>query len=224
MSNSKIKLKSRKKSAFNISKFLLFIAITTLPFSCKNRIEIIKREHKKGVHIVISQRPNKRPSNPIEKTKIEKLNPIENNTLVGSTDKKEFQILDNKESHIKENLEQAHATTSDKKKETLLPNQNKSTNTISIHQKFNPGKPQSIPKNESNKPSKASDVELVVLILLAIFLPPLAIYLKNEETDKWFWASLILCLATITIFYFLFGGLLWIAAMAIALMVVLELI
>jgi uncharacterized membrane protein YqaE (UPF0057 family) len=67
-------------------------------------------------------------------------------------------------------------------------------------------------------------VMLLILILLAIFLPPLAVYLKQDGIDKWFWVTLILCLLSIIGigFTYLYG--LWFIAFVIALLVVLDIL
>lgn len=72
------------------------------------------------------------------------------------------------------------------------------------------------------KSNKDEDVMLIVLVILAIIIPPLAVYLKNESFNKWFWITLILCLLTFSVFFFIFGGLAWLAAMVIALLYVLD--
>lgn len=74
----------------------------------------------------------------------------------------------------------------------------------------------------SPKKSSDSDVKLIILVLLAIFLPPLAVFLKNESVNTWFWVTLILCLLTFSIFFFFYGGALWLAAIVIALLYVLD--
>jgi uncharacterized membrane protein YqaE (UPF0057 family) len=45
---------------------------------------------------------------------------------------------------------------------------------------------------KENKGNLAAKVDQVALIILAIFLPPLAVYLHQEEVNGKFWLSLIL--------------------------------
>jgi len=45
---------------------------------------------------------------------------------------------------------------------------------------------------KENKTADKSKVEMVVLIILAILLPPLAVYLHQEEVNGKFWLSLLL--------------------------------
>jgi len=62
------------------------------------------------------------------------------------------------------------------------------------------------------------DVELILLVILAILLPPLAVLLKEGELNVKFWISLILSLLV----FFLWP--LWLIAVAYALLVVFDLL
>lgn len=57
---------------------------------------------------------------------------------------------------------------------------------------------------------RAADTDIVLLAILAILLPPLAVYLKEEEINSRFWISLILTL------------LFWIPGVIFALLVVFD--
>jgi uncharacterized membrane protein YqaE (UPF0057 family) len=59
---------------------------------------------------------------------------------------------------------------------------------------------------------RAAETDQVLLAILAILLPPLAVYLKEEEVNSKFWISLILTL------------LLWIPGVIFALLVVFDVI
>lgn len=70
--------------------------------------------------------------------------------------------------------------------------------------------------------SAAGDVDLIILVILAILLPPLAVYLVEEASTR-FWITLILCLLSGGVgFFFVFGWGLWFVAMLIALLTVLK--
>jgi uncharacterized membrane protein YqaE (UPF0057 family) len=60
------------------------------------------------------------------------------------------------------------------------------------------------------------DARLVLLVILAILLPPLAVFLKQGEIDVKFWISLALCLLAIITFV------LWIIPVLYALLVVFD--
>lgn len=57
-------------------------------------------------------------------------------------------------------------------------------------------------KNQSNSSSESndSDVGLLILVILAIIIPPLAVYLYFGEINGHFWLSLLLCLLAIGLF------------------------
>lgn len=60
------------------------------------------------------------------------------------------------------------------------------------------------------------DVELLLLVILAILLPPLAVFLKEGELNVKFWISLILSLLVFLLWP------LWLIAVAYALLVVFD--
>lgn len=64
----------------------------------------------------------------------------------------------------------------------------------------------------------------ILLVILSIFIPPLAVYLKKGGVDKWFWITLILCLLTLVGVYTPFLFSFWFVAFIIALLVVLDVI
>jgi uncharacterized membrane protein YqaE (UPF0057 family) len=70
-----------------------------------------------------------------------------------------------------------------------------------------------------------SDAMLILLVVLAFFIPPLAVYIKNNhKTDNWFVLTLILWLLSFVGFgYTPFYGL-WFVASVIALLVVFDIL
>jgi uncharacterized membrane protein YqaE (UPF0057 family) len=60
------------------------------------------------------------------------------------------------------------------------------------------------------------DVTLLLLVILAILLPPLAVWLKEGEINVKFWISLLLCLLVFLLWP------LWLIAVAYALLVVFD--
>lgn len=80
-------------------------------------------------------------------------------------------------------------------------------------------------KNSRNAPaSNSADGMLILMILAAIFIPPLGVYLKENSTTQWFWITLAICIASIVIGYGIVPGLfgLWFVAAIIALLVVFD--
>ena len=62
------------------------------------------------------------------------------------------------------------------------------------------------------------DAELILLVILALLLPPLAVYLKEGETNVKFWISLALCLLVFLGFAW------WLIPASFAILVVLDVI
>lgn len=65
------------------------------------------------------------------------------------------------------------------------------------------------------------DTNTLILVILAILLPPLAVYLHEQETNTKFWVTLLLFLLGL-VGAFLFSWLLIFAAVVYALLVVLD--
>ncbi len=68
---------------------------------------------------------------------------------------------------------------------------------------------------------------LFLAVIASVFIPPLGIYIKDHRTNKWFWITLLLCLAGGGFYFAYTGGLwaiFWIAAVVIALMNVFDIL
>ena len=63
-------------------------------------------------------------------------------------------------------------------------------------------------------------MEFVLIVILAILLPPLGVYLYENSITINFWITLILCLASMSFFVSRFLGGLWVIAVIWALLVV----
>jgi uncharacterized membrane protein YqaE (UPF0057 family) len=75
------------------------------------------------------------------------------------------------------------------------------------------------PEAQKENAPAAGDAELILMVILAILLPPLAVYLAQGLT-KWFWVTLILCIFGGGVFFYPVIGGLWLVAVIIALLVV----
>ena len=78
---------------------------------------------------------------------------------------------------------------------------------------------------KSNYFHSSDDALMLFLeIIASIFVPPLGVFLKDHHTNKWFWTTLILCIAGLVLFYsiFNFGWLLYVIAIIIALLDVFD--
>ncbi|MFI5203653.1 MAG: hypothetical protein ACHQF2_04085 [Flavobacteriales bacterium] len=71
-------------------------------------------------------------------------------------------------------------------------------------------------------PDMSGDARLIIAILLCIILPPIGVYLYRETSNP-FVLTLILCLiSAIGFWFFWYSGLLWLIAVIIALLAVLQ--
>jgi Ca2+-dependent lipid-binding protein len=74
----------------------------------------------------------------------------------------------------------------------------------------------------ARKPAMDDDVRLILAVILAFLLPPVAVYLYRE-TGSPFALVLILCILSIALVWFIwYPGLLWLIAVVIALLTVLK--
>lgn len=84
-------------------------------------------------------------------------------------------------------------------------------------------------KNSTKKKSSkapAGDVELILLVILALIIPPLAVFIYEGATQR-FWIDLILAILGYGVGFWLLGGLGWVCgliAVIYALLIVLEVI
>lgn len=80
-------------------------------------------------------------------------------------------------------------------------------------------------KNKSSK-APAGDVELILLVILALIIPPLAVFIYEGATQR-FWIDLILAILGYGVGFWLLGGLGWVCgliAVIYALLIVLGVI
>ncbi|TND10641.1 MAG: hypothetical protein FD123_283 [Bacteroidetes bacterium] len=74
--------------------------------------------------------------------------------------------------------------------------------------------------DKTKAPSAADDLNTILLVILSFLIPPLAIYLV-EETSLRFWIALICCLFSFGGIFFTAGYGLWLVAVILALLAVL---
>lgn len=79
-------------------------------------------------------------------------------------------------------------------------------------------------KKQQRKPAMDDDVRVILAIIFAFLLPPVGVYLMRETSSP-FVLTLVLCLLAILVPVFWFwygGGLLWLIAVIVALLAVLQ--
>jgi uncharacterized membrane protein YqaE (UPF0057 family) len=197
--NFKIKM---KKTTYI---FLTALAITGL-FSCKNTDNNLftKRKYyhfKNGDTEVALNKPQTKQATSIVVAKTQKQ--IEGTPISNS----EKQLLHKETSLI------AASITTNKAKQVKV---NRTlTNSVSIekNEKTQEVKKSSQPiKQNTTKNSSSSEVNMVLLVILAILLPPLAVFFKEGSIGTNFWVDLLLCL------------LFWLPGVIFALLVILDVI
>jgi uncharacterized membrane protein YqaE (UPF0057 family) len=209
--------------------FVLFSLL--LFFSCKNSVDLIKRRYTGGYYV---EHSGKRAADKKESSvKMKKdVSPQQEQTTVAFAEQKQRPSAENQKTteNDAEPVAQNGGTGPGKKDKAACDKTQgglTSQENVALHKE-----PKLKTETHRNKydgdipvSGAASDTALfILLILLAIFIPPLAVYIKQKEITKWFWITLILCLLTgfgrIASFLFSF----WFVAFVIALLVVLDVI
>jgi uncharacterized membrane protein YqaE (UPF0057 family) len=133
---------------------------------------------------------------------------------------------------------QTKATTVSKEKGALLCSTKKASSLLAPHPSLSTqnSRVAESPKHDfekeyskkisGSKPFIDADAKFIIIVLLAIFLPPVGIFLKNNnQVNNWFWLTLVLCLLALLGFGLLIpaiGPILWVAAAAIAILFVFD--
>jgi uncharacterized membrane protein YqaE (UPF0057 family) len=200
-------------------KRLLFALIIIFTItSCSDRFSLIKRRYTKGFYVSVKKAPVKPSHVNAERTPAPVVSePVATQRVTGEVAKPVEPIRS--------------------EQKTMFPLQSpvkpkQHTKTPSLEANANPHQPEIsdvqlnwVPLSElAPKSDVDSDVMFVLLVILAILLPPLAVYLKNMKADTWFWVTLILWLCWFLFFFSHVLGIFWLAAAVIALLYVFEVI
>lgn len=196
-----------------MKKILLFSGILSLAMltSCSS-LRIEKRHYRNGYYVSLNNN-NERPA---QTTSVENESP---ETPAVTTAEAEAVVV-NPVVPVAETAAPTVAPVQQKEENNSSP----ATEPTEVPQVQNDSAPETVAQPaEENTGTPHDDVALVLLVILAILLPPLAVYLAQGLT-KWFWITLILCLfGGGFIFYPVFGGL-WLVSIIIALFVVFGLL
>lgn len=203
-----------------IKQFTLSLLAVLLLGSCSNRFSLVKRKYNKGYHFSVTKNPNKEKSS----TQLKDLavQPVETNSssLPASSEKEIIASEDFQVQPIGQNSGSEKSSKLKKSENSIPVDEETSNANFNVASGYFKEYSEEIAMTASN--GGDGGVKLLVLVILAILLPPLAIYLKKKSLDKWFWITLILCLLSFSVFFFVFGGLTYLIAIIIALMVVLD--
>jgi uncharacterized membrane protein YqaE (UPF0057 family) len=196
-----------------MKKLISFLAVAILFSSCGNKMTLMKRHYTKGFyvhHALAAQKPKEHAM----KAQTGALEIIPKDVLTGNKRGLPEPVLTASIEHnappVTKKLQPAQARAG----ASALRAPREPFRYPVLSEKKN-----GLAKGERGS---GGDVNLVILVILAIFIPPLAVFLKAGEVNKWFWITLILWLLSFSAFVFVFGGLGWLIAMIIALLYVFD--
>lgn len=202
-----------------INKFILPLLAVLLFGSCANKFSLVKRKYNKGYHFSMAKKQSKHDVPAKDAEKVATLQPKENvlpKNEVTELSPSAFEVMPIIKNEVSTN-KTSHKKTTVLAAKTKEPfKEEKEIRSLSA--------PQIVAlKKEIEKSSKGGgDVNTILLVILAILIPPLGVYLRDKATDKWFWITLVLWVLSFTALIFVFGGLLWLAAAIIAVLYVLH--
>ncbi len=197
------------------------MGISLLFASCKSNMDLTKRHYTKGYYFHKSssvEQPAAKKEAVALKTKNPVVNDLPMNTVALTTNKHNVPEL---KGGLKENHQTAGLSSFKSEKKST-------TQQIGDSKIITDKKAGSVIQQKGKKsapPAAASgDVKLILCIILAIFIPPLGMYVWNKQTDIWFIVDLILFLLLFTWFFWGSLGLAGLTAIVIALLRVLDVI
>jgi uncharacterized membrane protein YqaE (UPF0057 family) len=207
------------------NKLLILLAVTFCLSACSDRLSLLKRRYNKGYYVSV-----KRDAKPVAKVAKERSEsartPVatrtpETNIARATEIKREAQLLSPAQT-IKA-LPSPVTPVIKQKVPVVTTHNDAGSRALTFRENLYIKALKSLP---AAKAEPDSDVMLVLLVILAIFIPPLAVYLKDKAISKWFWLTLILCLLSLFAGWWFFPGLglLWLAAVVIALLYVFDVI
>jgi uncharacterized membrane protein YqaE (UPF0057 family) len=205
------------------SVLLAALGLVLFVSSCKNTMDLTKRRYTKGYHFEKHTAPSTPPEAVAAENRKEKamvMEPITQSLPVQKPDNKEISA------ELKQTPEMKAFGAETKK--SVAPISQKEEKIAELrtdgHKAFPKSGSEIRQKNTSAQNSSGggdSDVKLILCIILAIFIPPLAMYIWDRQTDVWFIVDLVLFLLLFTWFFFPFG-LIGLTAIVIAILRILD--
>jgi uncharacterized membrane protein YqaE (UPF0057 family) len=195
---------------------------------------VSKRRYNKGYYVNVSKAPsneshanNKKSSEIQLSTKNEVLH---ENTLDQKTTEPlpmASLVLEERapsiKTHSKENCQSKNKSSENCKAIAFGGTTKEFINTISKKPEFK-SLEKSIENSNLPKKSDKNDTKLILCVIIAIFIPPLGMFLWKQDADIWFIVDLILFLFIFSWFYWGGPGLIGLAAIVIALFRIFDLI
>ncbi len=211
------------KKIIAFSLVVLFLTACSTSNNVASNKLFQKRKYNKGWHVNSSKKIDKTTSSQTEE--VVYAEELIKSDAEESTKNNNILLAENKESHVEkldnfktEDLKQSKTTNQsvgdNVAKASGLTDNTALNSEIIIeenHQNINESKSKLITNSSNEAPNSGSDVGIVLLVILAILLPPLAVFLARGIGTE-FWISLIL-----TLF-------LWLPGVIYALLIVLDVI
>lgn len=196
------------------------MGISLLFASCKSNLDLTKRHYTKGYYFHKRSSVDQPTTKEAVAVKTEKstINEIPLKQVALAKNERNSPIL---KGGVKEN-DQALGFSKTKSR-TRAVSENISTSEELKHKKAS-SVIQQKGKTTGTPAAASGDVKLILCIILAIFIPPLGMYIWNKQTDIWFIVDLILFLLLFTWFFWGSLGLAGLTAIVIALLRVLDII
>jgi uncharacterized membrane protein YqaE (UPF0057 family) len=202
---------------------ILFLATLLFATSCSNKFSLVKRKYNKGFYVSVNKKAA--TPKPVERNDA-KQNITEEKVAVEVVPAKNNTSKDVPVTNVKPDAVASHKAAT--KTAAPKPDQKTTVVTAAANDQVSLESTKAVKPVPAASKSQASDseVHLVLLVILAILIPPLAVYLKHKTIDMWFWITLILTLLAYGLLFgaYGFGGLFGLAAVVIALLYVFDVI
>lgn len=208
--------------------YIPLLIIAVIASSCQGKFTIAKRKYNKGFYVSTGKAPkrtNEKTANtnnhskqsPAIDEEIVNAEPLISKSLI--TESKNTVVaaesyVHEKQSSKRETNKPSHALTASK--DRIYSYAQKQFKPFEINPKNNT----SAPKGKSSN----SDAKLILCVIIALFIPPLGMFLWKQEADIWFILDLVFFLFYFTWFYWGRIGLIGLAAIIIALFRIFDLI
>ena len=189
-----------------MKKVLFLLTAISLLSACSSNFSITKRRYNKGFYIATSHKNEAAPQHKSDK----KVQPVPSNTSVET-------VIVKAETTAPENSAPTSPATKNATVNKLSKIAPIAKTVIATRNKVAPIKHTTtasidIPKNKaittSNHQNRAADTNTILLVILAILIPCLAVYLKDDKISTLFWITLVLQILLVT----------WVVAMVLAIL------
>lgn len=209
-----------------MKKLVLFLAIVGIALSsCNGKYTIAKRKYNKGFYVSRST-GNKGKKQDVAQQNCVKPADLLNTEAVLNNNNSDVTIIESEsinhpvKSFVSQILPKSTKPNNNNQSEQILASTN--SNSVAKHVYFKKLDITGSETKTTNNKGGDDDVKLILCVILAIFIPPLGMYLWDQKTDIWFIVDLILFLLLFSWFFWGALGLVGLAAIVIALLRVFD--